>query len=509
MLRKIFFSIVILASAIAAVLGALWFKYRGSISPDLLQHAQSVWLGQANLLGDRTPGELIRYAKRRLQGHPNLEMLVLPPLHLVQAKYERPLSYGPLPTLGKGQQTVSLPAVQYTLTGRPAEALLPPNPDLLDASTSEVIVVDSAAGLVSASKSAQAGHTIMIAPGRYLLNARIDTNTAGTRNNPITIRAARPGQVTLEFNTEVAFRVSQPYWVFENLHIRGVCGEHRYCEHAFHIFGAAQNTVVRNNLIEDFNAHLKINGSENNWPDFGLIQYNTLTNTGRRDTDVPVTPIDLVGAKNWRVSDNLISNFVKRDGNQVSYGVFMKGGSSGGRIERNLVICTPQNISQPGVRVGISFGGGTTGKPYCRNQLCDAEHTAGLVANNIVAHCNDFGIDVNLSRNIWIAHNTLINTAGVDVRGGSTSVRIYGNLLDGSIRQRESTEVKVEMNELLPSKDLLSNADALEIKWRTPPGNIPSIPLVPNDFCGHVRESGTLPGALAGTVTCPDSSKEH
>ena len=34
----------------------------------------------------------------------------------------------------------------------------------------------------------------------------------------------------------------------------------------------------------------------------------------------------------------------------------------------------------------------------------------GLAANNVVAHCNDAGIDVNRSSQIALAHNTLINT---------------------------------------------------------------------------------------------------
>ena len=44
----------------------------------------------------------------------------------------------------------------------------------------------------------------------------------------------------------------------------------------------------------------------------------------------------------------------------MAYGVFMKGASAQGRIERNLIICTTQDISQPGNRIGLSFGGGGT-----------------------------------------------------------------------------------------------------------------------------------------------------
>jgi hypothetical protein len=255
--------------------------------------------------------------------------------------------------------------------------------------------------------------------------------------------------------------------------------------------------VLRNNKLEDFNSHLKINGLRGAWPDHGLLQYSTITNTLPRTTESPATPFDLVGANRWQVLDNLVSNFVKYGSNGISYGIFMKGASSGGRIERNLIICTPQNMSQPGVRVGISFGGGTTGAEFCRDQLCIAEHTAGLAANNIVAHCNDFGIDVNRSTSIVIAHNTLINTAGIDVRDASAA-KLYGNLLEGKIRQRKGGQAKLVMNDIAASATVFEDPNALNLTWRKVPENIPSIDLVPTDFYSKARGDATPPGALTG-----------
>lgn len=500
MIRKTLIAFGITILLLALVLGAMWFKYRDNITPDLSSHAENVWHGQADLLGNRTPGELIRYTLRRLVGHPNLETLALPPLYWLQRQYERPVP-ATLPTLGKGQQAATLPPQQYGPTGQPIETL----PAVVAVNTLAVgnlpttaqVMVNTAESLIAATNAARPGQTIVIAPGHYKLATRINTNAAGTPSQPITVRAAQPGLVTLEFKTVVAFRVSQPYWVFENLHIRGVCDEHSHCEHAFHIYGAAQATVVRNNLIEDYNAHLKINGYIKQWPDHGLVQYNTLTNSSPRETANPVTFVDLVGANYWRVSDNLVSNFVKGSGNQISYGLFMKGASSGGRIERNLVICTTQSISQPGVRVGISFGGGTTNKVFCRDQRCTVEHTAGLAANNIVAHCNDFGIDVNTSNHTLVAHNTLVNTAGIDARGApTTSATVYGNLFDGRIHLRDGAQIKPTFNDPAPSSTYLQEPDTLNLVWRKVPDNIPSLPTVNLDFNGKIRADGTKPGAL-------------
>eukprot|EP01041_Mallomonas_annulata_P035166 gene35166-58073_t len=56
----------------------------------------------------RSPQELIRYLKRRLEGHNKLEAVLLPPLHAAQRHFEREPPAGPLPTLGKGQQATGL-----------------------------------------------------------------------------------------------------------------------------------------------------------------------------------------------------------------------------------------------------------------------------------------------------------------------------------------------------------------------------------------------------------------
>ena len=385
----------------------------------------------------------------------------------------------PLPTLGKGQQSQ-------------------PPPPLPGQGTQPAITAGSVDEIVRAISSAKAGQTVLIQPGTYRINQNIGTTAGGTEQQRITVRAGQPGRVQIEFNAQEGFVVQHPYWVFENLSIRGVCQYHSYCEHAFHVVGKGANLVLRNNHLQDFNAHLKINGFNGDWPDLGLLQHNTLNNTTERNTINPTTPFDLVGANDWQVLDNLVSNFVKNGSNGISYGIFMKGASSGGRIERNLVICTPQNVSQPGERVGISFGGGTTGKDYCRDQRCDAEHTAGLAANNIVALCNDSGIDVNQSTSIVIAHNTLINTAGILVRSAPASATLYGNLLDGQIQQRKGGQAKLVMNEITALADVFEDPNALNLAWRKLPDNIPSINLVLTDFYEKPRGSATPPGALIG-----------
>ena len=428
---------------------------------------------------NRSPHELIRYLKKRLQGHNKLEAVFLPPLQAAQRRYERTPPAGPLPNLGKGQQARAL-----------AEPVI---------GTTTLLPVSSPQTIRQALLDAQPGTRIVIAPGLYPFQTKLRLGHGGTARAPIVLSAAQPGTVRFAFAQVEGILVDQPHWVFENLDIRGTCARHDDCEHAFHVVGRGEFTTLRNNYIQDFNAHIKVNGYNGDWPDHGLLAYNTLTNTAARETARPVVPFDLVGANAWKVQDNLVSNFAKRDGNMVSFGIFMKGASEGGRIERNLVICSPHDISRPGVRVGISFGGGGTDPGVCRDKRCDAyEHRLGLAANNIVAHCNDIGLDVNHSSQITLAHNTLINTSGIGARNAPAQAKMYGNLYEGVAKFRDGAQASATMNETMNALDTFMDADALLLQWLRPPERIPRLDFVPHDFDKRARGQGTLPGALDG-----------
>lgn len=487
-LRKTLKATAITLGLLTVACGLLWYKFSDDVSPEIKWHADNVLHGRTGLLGDLTTGELIRYIKLRMERRTNVEAVFLPTLNWLQSKIEQPIPPGPLPTFGKGQQTKSMPM----LAGQTFSADLFPN---------------SAEAIARAMNTAQAGQTILIEPGTYRFDQKIQTKFPGSATQPITLRASKPGQVTIDFQSVEGFVVSQPHWIFENLAIRGICKWHKDCEHAFHVVGNAHHTVIRNNLIVDFNAHIKVNGVGKQWPDDGIVESNTITNTGPRETHLPITPIDLVGASNWQVYDNVISQFIKTEGDKTSYGVFMKGGGSGGRVERNLIACTLKDISQPGARIGLSFGGGTTGEKFCRNERCNAEHTEGVAANNIIAYCNDFGIDINRSENITVAHNTLINTAGIDLRGSQSTANNYGNLLAGQILLRHGSRATNSMNSIADSALKLDPESDNAISWKVEPTAIPRIPQVSLDFCGQVRAGSTFPGAVVNLKSCAGQTK--
>lgn len=300
------------------------------------------------------------------------------------------------------------------------------------------VAVQDLAGLRAALAGAQPGSVITLAPGSYRIEGRsLEANRPGRAQAPIVVRAARPGSVELLSPGVVGIKVSAPYWRFENLTLRGVCRDDSACEHAFHVVGGASHFEAVNNTIGGFNAHFKINGHDGRFPDHGLIEGNTLFNPAARATRNPVTLIDLVAASGWTVRGNVIRDFVKLQGNQVSYGAFFKGGGSGNVFERNLVWCERELTGLPGQRIGLSLGGGATGAMFCRDGRCITEQDGGVLRANLIVGCSDVGIYLNSAANSRIEDNTLVDTAGIDVRYASSSARIDGNLIDGAIRSRD------------------------------------------------------------------------
>jgi parallel beta-helix repeat protein len=368
---------------------------------------------------------------------------------------------------GGGGAAYAVPAL--TLGAQPEGAPAPPGNERLVASTDEAR---------RAIAGAQPGDVITFLPGEYAIRGTVHARRPGTADAPIVVRAAHPGTVTIAFNAVEGFAVSAPYWRFENLAIRGACRGDS-CEHAFHIVGDAHHFVARNNTIRDFNAHFKINGLRGSFPDHGLIESNTLGNAAARRTRHPVTPIDLVAANDWIIRANLIHDFVKAEGDRISYGAFAKGGAARTVFERNVVLCEAALAGQRGQRVGLSFGGGGTGKPYCRDGRCITEHDGGILRANLVAGCSDAGIYLNSAANTLVADNTVLDTAGVQVRFPESGASFEGNLVDGPLRAREGGVLRLGDNLETPigwlylgrhpQRALFAGPGQLDLRWRDGP----------------------------------------
>jgi hypothetical protein len=375
------------------------------------------------------------------------------------------------------------------------------------------LLVSSAADAINAITAARPGDVITLSPGVYHFRGRsVAIRQSGTEQHRITVRAARLDSVFIEFDATEGFVVTAPFWTFENLNIRGVCSDHSSCDHAFHVAGNGSHFIARNNRITDFNAHFKINGSDHGFPDNGIIERNTLSNSTVRQTENPVAPIDLVAASHWSIRGNLISDFIKGQGNQISHGAYTKGAGANNRFEQNIVLCEYRLRGAPGQRVGLSLGNGGTGKQYCRDKRCITEQVGGVIEANLIAFCSDDGIYLNRSAASKILHNTLIDTGGISVRFAESSADVEGNLVDGAIRSRDGGLIHAGGNYGTPTtqlylgmhsiRDLYFNPEELDLRWKDTPPRRANSGAAPLSLCDTGRRTNPVYGAFEDFSTC-------
>jgi hypothetical protein len=372
--------------------------------------------------------------------------------------------------------------------------------------------VDTIETLRQAIDNAAPGDVILLQPGVYrIAQSYITMARPGSPDAPITLRVARLGSVTLESELPEALKVGAPYWRFENLVLKGVCADDSVCDNGFHIVGPATHTVLHNLRIEDFNAQIKINGENGRFPDDGRIEHTTLTDSHVRRTGSPVTPIDLVAASGWTISDNLIADFIKDGGNSVSYGAFAKGAGRGTIFTRNVVFCAWSLHGTNSEAIGLSFGGGGTTQSVMRDQgRSGNEYADGVMSDNLIAFCSDDGIYLNRAANTVIRHNTLIVTAGIEVRYPESIADVTGNLVDGPIRVRDDGLLFQDGNESgslagmflgrNPVRGFFEDSASLDLRWRRLPTLVATDPGV--DLCGAAWTVLAPAGAFRDFRSC-------
>ncbi|HEY0587533.1 MAG TPA: right-handed parallel beta-helix repeat-containing protein [Pseudoduganella sp.] len=454
----------------------------------------AAWAGAAWFLDSRgiTPRALAPYVAKRSSGHNPL-------IEKTGSWMQQTLL-----SLDRGSPYVTDERL-YALRPGAAPAALPP--------ALRVVPVTTSAEARLAIRNALPGDAITFAPGDYLFRrGDLQTMGPGTEAHPVVVRAARPGTVEIAIDSRVGFNVTAPYWTFENLLIRGACRSQHACDHAFHVTGGAHHFSARNNTITDFNSHFKINAVKGRFPDHGAIVGNTITNSTIRATASPVTPIDLVAASHWTIRGNVITDFLKGSGDRISYGGYAKGAGSHNVFEQNIVVCE-HKLRGRGQRVGLSLGGGGTGKPYCRDGQCITEQDDSVIRANLIASCSDDGIYLNRAARSEISHNTLLDTGGVVARFAASSADVEGNLVDGAIRSRDDGVLRLKDNIETgitalyagrhPVRDLFAGASVAALSWV---GEIPrrkNIVTSPGvDLCGRARPQLPAFGAFEHATLC-------
>ena len=440
------------------------------------------------------PRVLARYVERRAEGH---NPVIVGAAALAARSAER---------VDRGEAGAVLPEglrIGAQAEGVGAEA----------AAAGREIMVDSVEQLGAAVAAAQPGDVLTMLPGHYRLTHGIGLNRPGTPTSPIVLRAREPGSVAIEADTVQAFVVGGSDWRVENLTIRGVCTDHGDCEHAFHVVAGGSRFTALNNTISDFNAHFKVNGEDGRFPDGGRIEGNTLDNSGVRRVASAVTAIDMVAVSGWTVRRNVIRDFIKGGGDQVSYGAYAKGAGTHNLFEQNVVLCESKLHGLPGARVGLSLGGGGSGAPFCRDRRCITEQEDSTLRANLIASCSDAGIYLNSAARSTVSDNTLLDTAGIDVRFAASSARLDGNLVDGAIRSRNDGVLYLGENRSTstaalffgwhPMRRLYKGAATLELAWADePPRRAPAEAPTSLDLCGVRRPVSGALGAFEKFEAC-------
>jgi len=388
-------------------------------------------------------------------------------------------------------------------------------------SGTRIVPVSSTQEIVDALESAHPGDVVLLRPGTYGISGPpLRLARPGSPEAPIVLRSERLGDAVIESDAVEAVLVLAPFWRIENLVFKGVCARADDCDHAIHVAGAATDVVIRNNRIEDFNAHIKVNGDDSVFPDRGQIAGNTLIDTAPRAARVPMASIDLVAASDWRISDNLIADFVRAGGPAPTYGAYAKGAGENNVFERNVVICewrlaAPRGAGVGGQHVGLSLGGGGTDPEVRRDKgQTGFEQIGGSLRDNLIASCSDDGIYLNKAARTVVDRNTVLDTAGIDSRFVETSATVTANIVDGALRSRDGAALQGWDNDapwLLtlffgshPQRGYYRDPAHLDLAWRRVP-QPPSEQTKRADLCNRPRTTLAPAGAFETYAACQGS----
>lgn len=384
-------------------------------------------------------------------------------------------------------------------------------------SARRLVRVEDVAALRVALAQAEPGTRIVLAPGRYRIEQTLHTQGHGTAQAPITLASDRAGSAVLEVQATVGLTIGHAHWAIERLVIEGHCPRDTDCEHALHVKGPAHHARIRDCVLRDFNAPIKINREAGAQPDGGEITGCTLVNTRPRHTDRPVTGIDLVAGARWRIHRNHLADFVSTDPRRTTYAAFAKGGARDTVFEANTVVCEQRLRGHVGSRVGLSLGGGGTASEHCRDGLhCrGGEHLGGRLHNNLIVGCSDAGIDLHRAHHAVVAHNTLVDTAGLVGRHRQTQSFLWANWVDGPVREQDEAQLMQDRHGhrqpawlhflgLSAHGRTFVNAPTLDLRWRRAPPASPVGEATPaDDLCGSARPAqGARPGAFEDFGAC-------
>jgi hypothetical protein len=284
--------------------------------------------------------------------------------------------------------------------------------------------VADATALRNALAEAQPGDSIVLKAGTYEMGERTpETVSDGTAAKPITMRAAGDhGYAILKLDGNLGFRVKNQFWKFEGIHFKGNPERSQATLFLDGPQGCDNVSFVDCKISDSAGYGMKTARDPKSAVDRIVIEFTEVFNTGG-------TAVDVVGGDDWIVRRNYVHAFGTHGG--TNYGIFLKGGGTNGLIEGNLV----DGERQPG-SIGISFGGGLTGKQFMPSVdgQSPAEHKHGICRNNIVVNTSDVAYHSNNADSCAFYNNLAFGCDGFQRQKSQGTDPLFINNAVGKLR---------------------------------------------------------------------------
>jgi hypothetical protein len=385
---------------------------------------------------------------------------------------------------------LSVAAASDAAPARPA----PPLP----APTGTVVNVSSESQLRAAVSSLASNTTIVLAPGRYVLQDAIYVNGTftnvgirGATGNADDVVLAGPGMTNASVPHGIWVGGNVNGIVIANLTIRDIfyhpiilnAGTQSPLLHNLHLINAGQQFVKSN-------PNPAGGGVDNGVVQYSVIEYET---TSRDDY---TNGVDVHTGRNWSVRHNLFRNIRAPQGQLAGPAILMWNASAGSVVEGNTFINCQREIA-----LGLI-------------ERTPDDHSGGIVRNNFIYRdatiSGDAAIGVFDSPNTRVFHNTILGSGTygslIEYRFPQTiGVRIANNLLDGTILARNGATGTVAGNVNGATASMFVNAPAGDLRLKASAtaaiDRVAVAPDAPTDWEGEARPQGAAADAGADELT--------
>jgi len=363
--------------------------------------------------------------------------------------------------------------------------------------SAQVFRVDTAGAVKQALASAGPGDTILVKPGEYDMGATFSTGKSGTPDKPVTFRCeGDKGYAKFKVNGQIGFRIRSRYWVIQGIHVEGSTKSTQAVVFMDGPGGCGDVKILDCKFSASSQHGMKAARTSEKAVDNVLLAHVEIYDTG-------ATAFDLVSGDNWVLRNCYVHDYGKAGG--VTYGIFLKGGGKNGIIEGCFV-----DGGKRATTVGISFGGGLTGKQWLpkAGDNVAPEHEGGIARNNIVVNTADVAYHSNNGSRCFFYNNLAWGCKGFQRQASYPPDPVLVNNLIAGSYAGASKDSRNNLNKI--EKTWFVNADEYDFRLTAEgsavlDGKGEELADNPVDYFGTKRKSGpqclgpVLPDATQST----------